>query len=120
MKQERHVRFELSLMLRPEAKSSCQFRGVILARAFGRDTGANLGVDVKLLEGSISSGGSRINWETIVEEGSIMEVVDFPVYALNSKMNCLDSEDYEVSVVKSLTLKEISYSKKRKTLESVG
>ncbi|WP_305180606.1 hypothetical protein [Ileibacterium valens] len=81
-------------------KAPVSLGGVILARAFGRDTGANLGVDVKLLEGSISSGGSRINWETIVEEGSIMEVVDFPVYALNSKMNCLDSEDYEVSVVK--------------------
>lgn len=44
---------------------------VSLCRAFGRDSGAVLGDGVMLIKGKISSGGSRVNWETVVYEGTV-------------------------------------------------
>jgi hypothetical protein len=46
------------------------FSGKTLAQAFHRDSGARVGQNVALIEGSINSGGSSKNWETIVEKGS--------------------------------------------------
>lgn len=40
--------------------------GKVLARAYGRDTGAKLGLGFDLIEGEINSGGSRNNWKTTV------------------------------------------------------
>ena len=42
-----------------------------LARAFHRDSGAKLGDGVTLLEGKIGSCGSRANWETYINDGSV-------------------------------------------------
>lgn len=49
--------------------------GKVLARAHGRDSGAKTGSDVVLLSGGIHSGGSRKNWKSIVEEGSVFKLV---------------------------------------------
>ena len=46
------------------------FSGKTLAQAFHRDSGARVGQNVALIEGSINSGGSSKNWEAIVEKGS--------------------------------------------------
>lgn len=42
----------------------------------GRDSGARLGECVILLDGDISSGGSRVNWTTTVDIDSVIEIKD--------------------------------------------
>ena len=49
--------------------------GIDLARASGRDSGAKIGIGVKLLEGKIDSGGSMKNWNTRVDTGATFEVM---------------------------------------------
>lgn len=49
-----------------------------LARAFGRDTGANLADGVVVLEGGFTSGGSVKNWTTVSKGGTVVLVRDFP------------------------------------------
>lgn len=44
--------------------------GFELAKATGRDSGANLGKGVSLITGDISSGGSMKNWSTDISAGS--------------------------------------------------
>ena len=41
--------------------------GRLIARAFGRDSGATLADGVVLLSGKVTSGGSRANWRTVVD-----------------------------------------------------
>lgn len=50
------------------------FLGYTLARAKDRDSGASLQHGVALIEGEVSSGGSRKNWATIVESGSVFRL----------------------------------------------
>jgi len=69
--------------------------GKILARAWSRDSGAKVGEDVALLEGSIRSGGSRKNWTTIVDEGSVFKLVN----VLPARLDEYDAEDFKVEVV---------------------
>lgn len=52
--------------------------GVQLARAFGRDSGAKLAMDVIVLKGGFSSGGSVKNWYTQVSEGTVFELRNLP------------------------------------------
>ena len=52
------------------------FAGKTLAQAFHRDSGAKVGQNVALIEGSINSGGSTKNWETIVEKGSRFKLMN--------------------------------------------
>jgi len=52
------------------SRSSVMFMGYTIARAFGRDSGAKLGDQVMMLDGSITSGGSTKNWASIVTKGS--------------------------------------------------
>jgi len=52
--------------------------GRVIARAWGRDSGAKLGDGVRLIEGKFSSGGSRKNWDTNAARGTIVLVRDFP------------------------------------------
>jgi len=52
------------------------FSGKTLAQAFHRDSGARVGQNVALIEGSINSGGSSKNWETIVEKGSRFKIMN--------------------------------------------
>lgn len=53
--------------------------GRLLARAYGRDSGARLGEKVVVLEGrGFGSGGSLNNWITRVEPGTVVEIRDVP------------------------------------------
>ena len=50
--------------------------GRVIARAFGRDSSAKLGEGVVRLEGSVTSGGSRANWRTVVD--AVVVIHDCP------------------------------------------
>lgn len=58
------------------SRKSIFFAGHQIARAWGRDSGARLGDGVILLEGEVRSGGSRVNWDTIIDDGSVIEIKD--------------------------------------------
>ena len=47
-------------------------------RAFNRDSGAIIGEDCELNKGEIRSGGSIINWTTVIEEGSVIFMRNVP------------------------------------------
>lgn len=49
--------------------------GRVIARAFGRDSGAKLGQGIVLVSGSAHSGGSVKNWTTIVDAVILMHDV---------------------------------------------
>lgn len=63
---------------------SVRFCGTPIASARGRDSGARVADGVTLLEGKISSGGSRARWETIVRAGARFRVRNVPSSALAS------------------------------------
>lgn len=71
------VRSVVLTILRSAYKGPVIVAGRIIARAFGRDTGAKVGQGVVQLSGSIGSGGSRANWTTWVN-GTFL-VHDVPV-----------------------------------------
>lgn len=52
--------------------------GKCLARARGRDSGAQPGSDVCYIEGGCTSGGSVKNWYSRVKEGSVVMLYDVP------------------------------------------
>jgi hypothetical protein len=71
-------RVNIELLTNKDIKMSQKpvlFSGKTLAQAFHRDSGARVGQNVALIEGSINSGGSSKNWETIVEKGSRFKVM---------------------------------------------
>jgi hypothetical protein len=51
---------------------------VEVGRAFGRDSGAKLADNVVFIEGSLTSGGSRKNWDTRTSDDAVFEVRDIP------------------------------------------
>lgn len=55
-------------------KFAVVFMNVKVAVAFGRDSGAKVGYDARMISGYIYSGGSRVNWYCGVEEGSVFEL----------------------------------------------
>lgn len=61
-----------------ERKAAVVMFGKTIARAWGRDSGAKVGDDVMLVDGSIGSGGSRANWETCVYKGAKFIVKNVP------------------------------------------
>ena len=56
--------------------------GKEICRAWGRDSGAQVGSDVTLISGKVDSGGSRANWRTEIEEGSVFKIRNVPRKAL--------------------------------------
>ena len=50
------------------------FMNVKLAVAFGRDSGAKVGYDARLISGDIGNGGSRVNWYCYADEGAVFEL----------------------------------------------
>lgn len=61
-----------------EDKAAVIMFGKTIARAWGRDSGAKVGDDVMLVDGSIGSGGSRANWDTCVYKGAKFIVKNIP------------------------------------------
>jgi hypothetical protein len=66
--------------------------GRLVARAFDRDSGARLGDGVIILRGNATSGGSRKNWETRIQGGSIFEIRDLPRGMAGRLFNDLPSD----------------------------
>lgn len=86
------------------------FMGIKVAVAFGRDSGANVGYEVRMNGGDISSGGSRVNWYCKVAKGSIFELeVDAEIYHKNKnrikKWEIEEIEDFTMSKERSVALK---------------
>ena len=52
--------------------------GVCVASAFGRDSGARLGENVVVTKGTITSGGSMKNWNTVAKAKTVFEIRDIP------------------------------------------
>ena len=48
--------------------------GYTIATASGRDSGATVAQGVALISGDVDSGGSRVNWETEIAEGSVLRL----------------------------------------------
>jgi hypothetical protein len=56
------------------SKGPAELCGFIIAKATGRDSGANLGYGISLISGRITSGGSMKNWGTAVKKDSIIRM----------------------------------------------
>ena len=54
-----------------------------VCRAHGRDSGAKVCEGVTILSGTIGSGGSRVNWDTRIEKGTVVRIRDLPREVLN-------------------------------------
>lgn len=57
-----------------ETKDSVKIFGKDVSKAISRDSGARVGENVVLVSGKIESGGSRVYWESQVEEGTIFSL----------------------------------------------
>lgn len=53
--------------------------GLTIARASGRDSGARLGPGVAFISGQPRSGGSHMNWMTIIPAGCVVELYRVPL-----------------------------------------
>lgn len=89
------------------------FMGVKVAVAFGRDSGAKVGYDARLILGEIDSGGSANNWYCIVKEGAIFELeVDDEIYRKNKnrikKWEMEEIEDFSITKERADQLKYAS------------
>lgn len=83
-------------------KFAVVFMNKKLAVAFGRDSGAKVGYDARLISGDIDSGGSRANWYCLVKAGSIFELeVDKEFYLKNKnrikKWDIEEIEEFSIS-----------------------
>ena len=71
-----------------------EIAGITIARATGRDSGAELFNGVAVIKGEIRSGGSRKNWATVVEEDTVVRMY-------MSKL-CINDIDTDVIKIKIL------------------
>lgn len=69
------------------SRGSVYFNSIPIVRAFNRDSGAKVCENVCMLDGEIGSGGSRNNWETFIEEGSIFKVFNVPEGLIKESLN---------------------------------
>ena len=60
-----------------------QVMGKTLARAYYRDSGADVGEDCELLQGKIYSGGSLTKWQSVIDEGSVFLLHHIPEYIID-------------------------------------
>ena len=72
-----------------------KLNGRTLARASDRDGGARLGDGVVIDAGKITSGGSRENWQTIIEPGTVLLVRDF-IRANAENLKMAHPDEYEI------------------------
>lgn len=61
-----------------EERGSLTLGGRVVARAYGRDSGAITADGIIVLEGEFTSGGSRANWRTMCEPGTKFKMLDVP------------------------------------------
>lgn len=67
--------------------------GKVIARAYGRDTGARVGAGVAFAEGAPQSGGSVKNWRTVIPAGSVVEIYDVPLRFAEQEIERIKSQD---------------------------
>jgi hypothetical protein len=80
------------------ARGSILIAGREIARAFGRDSGARWGEGVVCREGSCRSGGSVRNWDTIIADGTVVDLLRVPA-VLVEKFQQAASADILVEVL---------------------
>ncbi|KKK90721.1 hypothetical protein LCGC14_2720140, partial [marine sediment metagenome] len=69
-----------------------------VARATSRDSATVLGDGVIVLAGEIHSGGSRKNWATVAESGTVIEIRDVPESLARAAV--ADSDKYlEIEII---------------------
>lgn len=90
-------------------KDAEELFGRIIARAFGRDSGAKLGDDIIWISGKYSSGGSVKNWDTRISDG-FFEIQNVPVAR---------TEFNDVQKAIAAGWCTIKYPKKKRTAEEV-
>lgn len=79
-------RVSVRLTFRKICSAECrpvEILGKTISRAYSRDSGARPGDDVAFEAGGPFSGGSRANWRSIVEEGSVAILRNVPVAMLD-------------------------------------
>lgn len=76
--------------------------GRIVARAWGRDSGAKLGEGVVVKKGNFSSGGSAKNWNTSVEDGTVFILRDVPKTLVEKH----DNEAFVVEIIEEQVKEE--------------
>lgn len=79
--------------------------GKTVARAYGRDTGAKPGEDVLLQEGTLTSGGSRANWRSIVRAGAVVTLYNVSKALYDAKKDSLP-DGVTVEVIEESNRKE--------------
>lgn len=75
-----------------------ELAGRVIARAWGRDSGARSGNEVAFVEGNPTSGGSTRNWTTIVPAGSVVLLFRVPI-ALAHKLLAAPPEDVNIRII---------------------
>jgi len=101
-KKETKIKLRITAIEDNKRRYAVIFMGTKIAVAFDRDSGAKVGYDARMISGEIDSGGSRVNWYCIVEEGSVFELeVDTEFYQKNKnrikKWKIEELEDYTIS-----------------------
>lgn len=79
--------------------------GKTISRAYSRDSGARPGDDVAFEAGGPCSGGSRANWRSIVEEGSVAILRNVPETMLDEAalpcgvtMEVIEDDNFETRI----------------------
>jgi hypothetical protein len=98
-----------------ELKSGIFLFGRLIAKASGRDTGAGLGPGIIIDNGSVTSGGSRANWETIINKNATFEIKDVPLNLVDKEC---ETKCWLIEIVTSPE-REALLSEKKRLLERV-
>jgi DNA-binding Xre family transcriptional regulator len=77
-----------------EYHSGVEVVGHTIARAYDRDGGATLQEGVALVSGTVTSGGSRKNWTTVVREGAVIKM-QIPQNLISE----IDSDEWDVKII---------------------
>ena len=77
------------------AKGPVTIFGKSIATARGRDGNARISEDVVFIKGKAHGGGSRVNWGTVIDEGSIVTITNVPVTKLDDP-NLPEGASFEV------------------------
>jgi hypothetical protein len=94
-----------------EGHGPITFMGYTIAKAYDRDSGADVADGVVLVEGEVTSGGSRANWKTMVKTGTR--------FRLEVSKPLLDHlKEYE-EAIGIWDFKEIQSNQKEKTSEKI-
>lgn len=81
-----------------EYKDSLYFSGYRLAKASSRDSGARLGDGILLLQGKARSGGSAKYWTTVLNPGSVVHILEYPLEHAKEIAGTQDEEGRKFSI----------------------